>query len=77
VVVAWVWNAWVSVSELLSPRLDPRRVHRPLHAGDLDLDLPHVRGRLLPLVAPERGGVPATPCVGVPGEEGLAGGRRE
>ena len=40
--------------ELLSPRLDPRRVHRPLDAGDLDLDPADLCAGLLPVVAAER-----------------------
>ena len=54
---------------------DPRRVHRPLDAGDLDLDPADLGRRLLPLVAPERGGVAPAARLGVLVEERLAGRR--
>ena len=67
----------VAVGGRRAPAQTRRRVHRPLDAGDLDLDPADLDRGLLPLVAAGRRGVAAAAGLAVPGEELLARGRRD
>ena len=60
-----------SVSSMPAASSDERRVHRPLDAGDLDLDPGELLRRLGALLAHERGGVTPPPGRAMQDEQGV------